>query len=157
MYSRYPPLISVFRWFPFLDARCIVLCYVHNTVVGCLWWSGWYNKVSINSWLFWNKSFEIIHELNHWLNWYELIRAIASKLYVWEGILGNHIIGPSSLEANLNVEGYFNLTNNKVMPNINSVIQLDPLLWNCVSFQQDGAPPYCVPVQQFLDNSFPDP
>ena len=88
------------------------------------------------------------------------------KVNVWDGILGDRVIGPLFIErnkeGNLNGEIYLDMLETQIAPLIEEAIEtqededgnpnLDP---NLIYFQQDGAPPhYTLAVRQWLNGRF---
>ncbi|XP_072401603.1 uncharacterized protein [Diabrotica undecimpunctata] len=64
-----------------------------------------------------------------------------TKLNVWAGILGDHIIGPFFIEGNLTGESYLNLLETQIIPAIHDVLRNNPgEFTQDIIFQQDGAP-----------------
>ncbi|XP_072398072.1 uncharacterized protein [Diabrotica undecimpunctata] len=80
-----------------------------------------------------------------------------TKLNVWAGILGNHIIGPFFIKGNLTGESYLNLLETQIIPAIHDVLTNNPgEFTQDIILQQDGAPPhYDAGVRNFLINLYP--
>lgn len=73
------------------------------------------------------------------------------KLNVWEGLLGNHIIGPFFIDGSLTGPKYKRLLENQVLPRLRELNVNIQEIW----FQQDGAPPhYSEEVRTFLNRTF---
>ncbi|KAJ8940346.1 hypothetical protein NQ318_012643 [Aromia moschata] len=86
----------------------------------------------------------------------ELHTQIPDKVNVWAGIIGENIIGPFFIDANLNGETYLALLQNNVAPTIANLCPAEgnpQFPGNAIWFQQDGPPAhYEVNVRYFEDN-----
>src|SRR5258705_7302904 len=75
----------------------------------------------------------------------------ARKLSLWEGIIGDRLIGPFFLDGNLNSEEHLKLLQEKVIPGIR-----DDSAATEIFFQHDGCPAHFYrKVRTFLDGEFP--
>ena len=94
----------------------------------------------------------------HWMR--ETHTQRPQKVNVWAGIIGDQVIGPIYLPANLNGTIYLNFLQEEVMPALTALFPHqaeadlhDDRIW----FQQDGAPPhYAQNVRHYLSEVFPN-
>lgn len=80
------------------------------------------------------------------------------KVNVWAGILGNHVIGPIFIRANMTGEIYRNLLEFEIEPQIRQIVSNNQEEFENreIIFQQDGAPPHFHRMAiEFLDTNFP--